>query len=146
MKNSIHCSWSIESPTITRWESEKEFEVAARAARNELKLAHARADADLFHALRNTASMDLRAISNTQANFARALAMASENYHKALANAERLRLYATSITDTPIGSGAPQEAQDPFLDVVMGLAMQLAAELTFSLLRVSGRNRHSECL
>lgn len=126
MKNSTYSSWSIDSSAVTRKSAEKEFELATRAARSELKREQARADSDFFKTLRNTASMDLQAISNAQANFVQALAIASENYRQALANAERLRLCATLITEVPIDSRLSSGILDPLNDVARDFAMQHA--------------------
>ncbi|MBB1634479.1 hypothetical protein [Cupriavidus sp. UME77] len=126
MENSKYGSRSTESPVDARKDPEKEFELATRAARNELKRERERADSEFYKALRNTAKMDPQAIRSAQARFAQALTIASENYHQALANAERVRLSAISITEAPIDSRVFAATLDPLSDVVTRLALQHA--------------------
>ncbi|MHA7685078.1 hypothetical protein [Cupriavidus sp. PET2-C1] len=130
MNNSIYGNCSIDSSAAKRKDVEKEFELAAMAARNKLKREQEHANLVFFKALRNTEPMDLQAISNAQANFTQTLAIASESYHRALESAERHRLCATSITEVPNDSRVSPATPDPFNDVVRGVAMQCATEFT----------------
>ncbi|GAB7545308.1 hypothetical protein CS8_049880 [Cupriavidus sp. 8B] len=58
MKDSIYGSWSTDSSAATRNDVEKEFELVARAARNELKRENERANSGFFEALIETCIND----------------------------------------------------------------------------------------
>lgn len=137
MNNSTYYSWSTVPPADARKDPDKEFEFATRAARHKLTRENDSADSEFYKALINTAPRDLQAISNAQTTFAQALATASEDYHQALANAERARLYATSLSKAPIDSRVSSPPTlDPLSDLVKRLAMQHAAELASRLFPV----------
>lgn len=144
MTHSTYCSWSTESPPAASRDAEEEFEIATRAARNELKRENERSDSEFYKALRYTAPGDLQAIANAQAIYAQALAVASGNYHNALANAERKRLCATSIKEAALTDSRVSSATlGPLSDLVKRLAMQQAAAFTARFFRVRRTNTNA---